>query len=1160
MSLATYRFHQTHPDEPFICLNCLEKDVPFQKLNEIEFQNFVTHDILESIENHNTINLTPTPSQQTIINKINNLLEEKNNFDNNDNVYHEADYNDYQEANESLNCRYVSCEEFVEAKYDANKNFSIIHLNIHSITLHIDDLRILLKALNYNFDIIALSESKLKSCPTVDITIEGYNPPLCTFTEAEKGGTILYVAKHINFKPRKDLEMYEPKLLESTFIEIINKKESNSIIGVVYRHPKMDTFDFNDANLNNLMHSLAKEHKKKIFLAGDFNFDLLKISTHTETENFYSQMTSNFLFPMIIIPTKINSKNDTLIDNIYSNQINSDTVTGNITVNISDGHLPSFTITPKPNQTHLPKKHNIYRRDYKHFDKDNFLLDLAQINWDDNLHPNDANKSFENFLALINNLVDKYLPLKKLSNKEFKLIHKPWITQGILKSIKRKDKMFRTYIKCKEENLRANIHDQYKSLRNQINELIRVNKKNYYQNYFTEHSSNIKKVWEGIKEVINIKDKNKSTPNCIEIDNKLITDPKIISENFNNYFSNIADNILKSEKRPILKTYDEFLNNPMANSFVFNECDPEEVYLLINELNSNKSSGPNGIPTNILQLISRPISFPLCKIYNYSILNGTHPDKLKHANIIPIFKKGSRMVISNYRPISLLSNLNKIFEKIIYKRMYSFLDKYNILFDYQFGFRSNHSTNHALISITEKIRASLDEDKVACGIFIDLQKAFDTVNHDILLKKLEHYGFRGIINKWLRSYLTDRFQQVSINGITSNSLKMKHGVPQGSVLGPLLFLIYINDLNLCIKYSNTYHFADDTNLLNINKSYQVLQKEVNKDLKSLVSWLSANKISLNKDKTEVIFFRKPLSKIPPQTKIKLNGKRIIPSKNIKYLGVILDEHLSGEPHANELLKKLNRANGLLAKARFYVPTQELINIYYAVFSSHMTYGCQIWTPKHNYISDKIFSVQKKAIRIMSFADKREHTDPLFKKLNILKFKDNLALLNTKFVHDFLKGTLPSIFVDTFRRVENIHSKETSQATCGKLFIPRYLTVNYGKKSISMCCINSWNLLTDELFKYQTETLMTKMTKKDLLTFSRKGLSSLINKFFLSTYSDTNKSYQQDRFYVSYISLTGTCIKLKKCKGPYYPPFNNKIKIKKILNDTLKYKIYRKTKK
>ena len=255
-------------------------------------------------------------------------------------------------------------------------------------------------------------------------------------------------------------------------------------------------------------------------------------------------------------------------------------------------------------------------------------------------------------------------------------------------------------------------------------------------------------------------------------------------------------------------------------------------------------------------------------------MSGVFPDQFKTAKAIPIFKKGSHLDMANYRPISLLSNLNKILEKLMFNRINNFFNKYNCFYKLQFGFRKSHSTNHALIKITEAIRKALDDNNFACGIFIDLQKAFDTVNHSILIDKLNHYGIRGNANSWFQSYLTNRSQYVSIQGFESKLISVSHGVPQGSVLGPLLFLIYINDLHHAINYSSVYHFADDTNLLNISSSQKRTQKQVNLDLKSLYKWLLANKISLNRTKTELIIFHRPGVSFGNNFKVKINGHRI----------------------------------------------------------------------------------------------------------------------------------------------------------------------------------------------------------------------------------------------------------------------------------------------
>ena len=250
---------------------------------------------------------------------------------------------------------------------------------------------------------------------------------------------------------------------------------------------------------------------------------------------------------------------------------------------------------------------------------------------------------------------------------------------------------------------------------------------------------------------------------------------------------------------------------------------------------------------------------------------------------------------------------------------------------YKFGFRQNHSTNHALLSMTQQIREIIDSGNIAIGVFVDFQKAFDTVNHEILLHKLNHYGIRGIANDWFQSYLYKRQQCVSIDGVTSSYKTIGHGVPQGSVLGPLLFLIYINDLHTCIKSSTVRHFADDTNLLfSTDKSKprnRNAVRNLNKDLKSLNHWLLANKISLNSTKTEIIYFRKK-NKTIPNFKIKLNGIKIPRSTDVKYVGVIFDEYLDFSSHIETMNAKLKRANNLIAISRHYISRNLIIQIYY----------------------------------------------------------------------------------------------------------------------------------------------------------------------------------------------------------------------------------------
>ena len=269
-------------------------------------------------------------------------------------------------------------------------------------------------------------------------------------------------------------------------------------------------------------------------------------------------------------------------------------------------------------------------------------------------------------------------------------------------------------------------------------------------------------------------------------------------------------------------------------------------------------------------------------------------------------------------------------------------------------------------------------------------------------------------------------------------------------------------------------------------------------------WLSANKISLKKDKTEIIYFHKANNVIPGDDKIKLNGKRLVPSRKIKYLGVYLDETLSGVSHCDELAIKLNRANGMLSKARHFVPFNQMINIYHAIFSSHLLYGCQIWTQKLQSVTDKIAVLQKNSLRIMPFSDFTAHSEPLFKQLNILKIKDSVILQNCLFVYDFFRGNLPSSFVSTFTRVDESHQTGTRSAETGLLSIPRYNSTTFGLKSICRNCINSWNNMSTEINKIEKDK--SKLKRKDVIDidlykmYTRSKLKTTLKSHLLSKYN------------------------------------------------------------
>ncbi len=431
---------------------------------------------------------------------------------------------------------------------------------------------------------------------------------------------------------------------------------------------------------------------------------------------------------------------------------------------------------------------------------------------------------------------------------------------------------------------------------------------------------------------------------------------------------------------------------------------------------------------------------------------------MKVAKIIPIFKKGDASKNSNYRPISLLSIFGKIFEKLMHKRLYNFLELHEILFQMQFGFRNGHSTDHALISLSEKIKSTLDSNRVGCGIFIDLQKAFDTVNHSILLQKLSHYGIRGTPLLWFQSYLTDRQQYVSFNNHSSQLGGITCGVPQGSVLGPLLSLIYINDLPNVSKVLSFFLFADDTNIYYESENIIKLRDKINKELLKVKSWLEINKLALNIEKTSFVIFHSSRKKLTDDIQIKFGKKPVTRAKYVKFLGVLMDEHLSWKFHITEPTKKLSRTTGIFFKIRHYLPLDILKNLYYSIFSSFLSYGSSTWGLSYDTYLAPLFLLQKKVLRTISSQPFLSSTTPIFHSLKILKLNDMINHEILKLVYKSLNGLSPSHFQNYFQLSNTVHSHETRQAARGDIFQPIRNTFLYGLRSIKYIGAKLWNCI------------------------------------------------------------------------------------------------------
>ena len=504
---------------------------------------------------------------------------------------------------------------------------------------------------------------------------------------------------------------------------------------------------------------------------------------------------------------------------------------------------------------------------------------------------------------------------------------KPWLTQGLIRSIQRKNNLFARFHKNRDEQL----FKEYKKYRNILNRTIERAKRNYYNERVALNKNDPNQLWKTINDIANIKSRSNITPgNLLNDDGKIASEQSTIAETLNNFFANVGKNMAKKISAVESTNPTPWPTSSINNSLYLSPSTPDEVSSVIDSLNNKKAVRVHDVETKFVKFAKTIISPRISNLFNACITEGIYPTSFKVAEIKPIYKRGDPNKATNYRPISLLSNFDKIFEKLLYNRLISYIEKFELLNERQFGFRKNY----------DKLVKSIDQNLYSCCVFVDLSKAFDTVDHEILLKKMYHFfGIRGKTQELFRSYLSDRYQYTKVSTSISSNSRISCGVPQGSCLGPILFLMYINDIPNCSKFDISL-FADDTYLMLSETNLKELESRVNEELKNLNEWFCRNKLSVNYSKTKFMIINKiPHKSIDEPFKIALNGAVLERTESVKYLGVFIDEKLNWSVHTNHLSLQLAKLTGIFFRLRNYVSKETLYMIYYSLVYSRIQYYC-----------------------------------------------------------------------------------------------------------------------------------------------------------------------------------------------------------------------------
>ncbi len=940
---------------------------------------------------------------------------------------------------------YMSPKAF-KNNYHNEKCLSVLSINIRSLNKNFDRLESLICRLGFEPDIISVNETWINDNKGLIYSLKGYSF-IFTPCDGMVGGTGFFIKSSINFSIVNDISINLDNC-EDKWIKISLPNNNNLIIGSIYRHPSYLFRNF-ETRLVNIIEHLTQGNKK-FLIVGDFNIDLMQNTpsiTRYKNEIFSLgciQTVSNF--------TRIshNRNKNSLLDHVYSNLNENQLITKTLSHEISD-HLPTVVLIDSCKTKPDSFTRKLLVRDQKHFNLDNFLIHLqndllklsSRLNY---LNSEDCWDAFEN---IFNNVLNEHAPLRPQSRKERKRHKKPWLTRGILKSIKTKQKLYNEVVNQKNSNITFSF---YKKFRNKLTRVIELAKKTYFKSELKHSNSDPKKLWNTINNIVNVKKaKAQNNVKIINQDGQILEDSADMAEAFNSFFTDIGKNLSSKIVPPdsnckITPTSNVYKSQ---NSFFLNPITKYEVEKHINNLDHNKSTKSTCPSVKFLKLSAKTISPILSELFNKCIVEGIFPKSLKSAELIPIFKKGDKTLCSNYRPISILSPLSKVFERHIHSSLTQFITKHNILYKHQYGFRSHSSTEMALSQLSESITSNLENNSITCSIFIDLCKAFDTVDHSILLSKLECYGIRGIPNKLIRNYLSERTQLTLVNGKKSRFKTINCGVPQGSILGPLLFLIYLNDLPNASAF-DVRLFADDACLLLNDKNPNNLESKVNEELVKINDWLKINKLSLNYTKTNYIIFSRRKKK--DNFKVHIQGNVLQRVSHTKYLGAIVDEKLDWKHHVNHIQKKISRASHFFCKLRHYVSLNTLVMLYYSLVYCHLSYCITSWGGVSKSSLYSLNVLQRRILRIITFSDFQCHSAPLFFNLKLLTITDlyhyKLAILFHGIINNKFTGT------SNITRLSNIH-KHNTRLSSSINFFQYHSKTNLGLRTFSTAGTQFW---------------------------------------------------------------------------------------------------------
>ena len=703
--------------------------------------------------------------------------------------------------------------------------------------------------------------------------------------------------------------------------------------------------------------------------------------------------------------------------------------------------------------------YTISYRSFKNFNEDKFTEDLQSVPWDTIKIFDDTDDIMEAWLDLFLQVVDKHIPIKQHRVKQKN--QPQWLSPEILDAMK-----------CRDRHKSIGNEDEYKLWRNKTIKMIQKAKRVQYQTFLDNNKNNPSSIFKIFQEVGAGKGLRKqSTIGSVKVGDTFIEDSTGIANEFNDFFVNVASKL----KEPV--TYSnhtklkEFCQTKLREDakFTIPSIQKEKVLKFLSTIDINKATGSDMIGPRLLKVAAPYIADEVTFICNHSIINSVFPSKWKEAKVTPLFKNGPHEEVNNYRPISILPVLSKVLEKHVHESLSEFLHTYNLLHKTQSGFRTQHSCETALVNMIDLWMNAIDSGKMVGVVLVDFKKAFDLVDHQILIDKLEIYGIKGEALSWFNTYLTNRKQQVAINNCKSDFKQISYGVPQGSILGPLLFLLFINDLPLYTSNVFTDLYADDTTLYDVQDSMEQIENNLQSSLNNLQIWCRSNGMILNSSKTKVMLvttYQKRQRLTNDQFDLTYNKESLNMISNDKILGVFVDNNLTWSNHIKHLTKKIASSIWLLSKIKKFLSQAHRVQFYKSYIQPHIDFCNIVWGSSSESNKLKIFRLQKRACKVILDYNVDDSIEAM-NSLKIMSMYDRLYLRKAKFMFKVYNNIAPAYISENFTLRNNENTNIQLRSSSAGCFIPPKPRTECFKQSLRYSGCLIWNSLPEEVKNAQT---------------------------------------------------------------------------------------------